>query len=72
MSVKMMTFLFISTIILIIKMMQLQPGSSKVSLKAISLGLNVRPYNRLDKEIVDFKECKEGLATQHDTKYFYY
>ena len=32
----------------------------------------MKPYDRLDKEIIDFRECKEGLATQYDTKCFYY
>ena len=32
----------------------------------------MRPYNRLDKEVVDFREYKEGLVTKHDTKCSYY
>jgi len=44
----------------------------KSNIKMLSLRLNIRPYNRLDKEVVDFRECKEGLITQHDTKCFYY
>jgi len=32
----------------------------------------MKPYNRLDKEVRDFKEYKEGLITPHSTKYFYY
>jgi len=31
----------------------------------------MKPYNRLDKEVVDFKECKEGLTTPHDIEYSY-
>jgi len=38
----------------------------------LSLRLNIRPYNRLDKEIIDFKEYKEGLTMPHNTKRFYY
>jgi len=38
----------------------------------LSLRLNIRLYNRLDKEVIDFRECKEGPTTQHNTKYFYY
>jgi len=68
----MMTFLFISAIILITKTIQLQPSSSKILFKPISLRLNARPYNRLDKEITDFKECKGGLTTPYNTKCFYY
>ena len=71
MSVKVTTFLFISTIVLIIKAMQLQPNSSKVSLKPIGLGLNIRPYNRLNKEVADFKKYKGGLITLYNTKCFY-
>jgi len=37
----------------------------------ISLGLNIRPYNKLDKEVADFKEYKEELTTPHNTKCFY-
>ena len=71
-SVKTMTFLFISAIILIIKTMQLQLSNSKIPLKAVSLRLNIRPYNKLNKEVIDFKECKKGLITPHNTKCFYY
>jgi len=39
--------------------------------KFLSSRLNIRPYNRLDKEVVDFKECKEGLVMPHNIKYFY-
>jgi len=31
----------------------------------------MRPYNRLDKEVVDFKECKEELTTPYNTECFY-
>ena len=44
----------------------------KSNIKTLSLGLNIRPYNRLDKEVVDFKECKEGLITPYNIKCFYY
>jgi len=43
----------------------------KGDIKIFSLRLNIRPYNRLDKEVVDFKECKEGLTEPHNTKYFH-
>jgi len=71
MSVKVMTFLFTSMIVLVIKIMQLRLSSSKIPLKPISLGLNIRPYNKLDKEVTDFKECKEGLTMPYNTKCFY-
>ena len=44
----------------------------KGDIKTLRLRLNIRPYNRLNKEVIDFRECKEGLVTQHDTKCFYY
>jgi len=43
----------------------------QLTLKFLSGGLNARPYNRLDKEIIDFKEYKEGLTMPHNIKYFY-
>ena len=70
-SVKAITFLFVGTIILIIKMMQLRPSSSKIPLKPISLKLNIRPYNKSDKEVIDFKECKGRLTMPYNTKCFY-
>jgi len=72
MSIKMTTFLFISAIVFIIKIIQLQLSSSKIPFKPIGLKLNARPYNRLDKEVIDFKEYKGGLTMLHNTKYFYY
>jgi len=39
--------------------------------KFLSSRLNIRPYNRLDKEVIDFKECKEGLAMLYNTKCFH-
>ena len=47
-------------------------SGNKIPFKIISLRLNIRPYNRLDKGVIDFRECKEGLVTQYNTKYFYY
>jgi len=70
-SIKVTMFLFTSTVVLVMKMMQLQSGSNKVFLKALSLRLNMRPYSKLDKEVADFRECKDGLTTPHDTRYSY-
>jgi len=70
-SIKVMTFLFTSTIVLVIKTIQLQLGSDKVFLKALNLRLNMRPYNKLDKEVVDFRECKGKLTMPHNTRCFY-
>jgi len=36
------------------------------------LGLNTRPYNRLDKEVINSKEYRKGLIMPHNTKYFHY
>jgi len=71
MSIKVITFLFIGMVVFVIKTMQLQSGSDKVFFKALSLKLNTRPYNKLDKEVADFRECKYGLTTPHNTRYFY-
>jgi len=35
----------------------------KSNIKTLSLRLNMRLYNRLDKEVVDFRECKGGPET---------
>jgi len=35
----------------------------KSNIKTLSLRLNTRPYDRLDKEVTDFRECKEGPET---------
>ena len=43
----------------------------KGDVKMFSLRLNVRPYNRLDKEIADFKECKGRLVKLYNIKCFY-
>ena len=42
------------------------------TLKLLSGRLNIRPYNRLDKEVIDFREYKERLITLYDTKCFHY
>jgi len=52
--------------------MKLKISHSKIPFKPIGLGLNIRPYSKLDKEAIDFREYKEELITQHDTKCFYY
>jgi len=44
----------------------------KGDVKMFSLGLNIRPYNKLDKEVADFKEYKEGLIMPYNTECFYY
>jgi len=46
-------------------------SSDKIFFKVLSFRLNIRPYNKLDKEVIDFRECKDGLATLYNTRYFY-
>jgi len=43
----------------------------QLTLKLLSGRLNTRPYNRLDKEVADFKECKEELTTLYNIEYSY-
>jgi len=43
--------------------MKLITGSRELTLKLFSSRLNIKPYDRLDKEVTDFKECKEGPTT---------
>jgi len=43
----------------------------KDNVKTFSLRLNTRPYNKLDKKAVDFKEYKGGLIELYNTKCFY-
>jgi len=52
-------------------MMKIIKRRHKGNIKMFSLKLNIRPYNRLDKEVIDFKEYKEGLTEPHNTKCFY-
>jgi len=51
--------------------MKLITGSRELTLKLLSSRLNIRPYNKSDKEVADFRKCKGGPTTQHDTKYPY-
>ena len=61
-----------SLILSFIRITKLFQNNSKLIIKFYSSKLNIRPYNKLDKEVIDFREYKEGLATQHNTKCFYY
>jgi len=55
-----------------IKIINLSKSDRQLIIKPLSNRLNIRPYNRLDKEVIDFKEYKEELITLHDIKCFYY
>jgi len=60
-----------NTLLISIKTIDLSKGNRQFAIKFLSGRLNTRPYNRLDKEVIDFKECKEGLTMPYDTKCFY-
>jgi len=45
------------------KIMKIIKRRRKGDIKILSLRLNIRPYNRLNEEVIDFRECKERLAT---------
>ena len=45
------------------KIIKIVKRRCKGNIKTRSLRLDIRPYNRLDKEIIDFREYKEGLET---------
>jgi len=53
------------------KMIKIIKHRRKGNVKTFSLGLNVRPYNRLDKEVADFREYKGELIKLYNTKYSY-
>jgi len=71
MSVKVMTFLFIGAIIFITETPQFETSTRELSLKLISLKLNIRPYNRLSVGTEDFKDDKDELGVPHITKSSY-
>ena len=47
-------------------------SNQKLIIKHFSSKLNIRPYDRLDKEIADFKEHKDKPAVLYNTKFLYY
>jgi len=55
----------------IIKMLSLSKNNQQLIFKFFSSRLNIKSYNRLDKEVIGFKEYKEGLTMLYNTKYFY-
>jgi len=52
--------------------LKLIAGSRQLTLKFCSNKLNVKPYNRLNKKVADFKRPKGGPAAPHITKYFHH
>ena len=59
-------------ILLIIQNLELITGSRQLTLKFYSNKLNIKPYNRLDKKVTDFKKPKDGPAMLCTTKCFHY
>ena len=47
-------------------------SSQKLVIQFLSNRLNTRPYNRLDKEVTDFKKPKSGPVVLHTTKCFHH
>jgi len=45
------------------KTIDLSKGNRQLAIKLLSSRLNIRPYGKLDKKAIDFKECKEGPVT---------
>jgi len=62
---------FIKIFFLRIKTIKIVKRRRKGDVKTLSLRLNIKPYNRLDKEVIDFKEYKEELIMPHNIEYFY-
>ena len=60
------------TVLLILQRLQFTTSSQELVIQFLSNKLNIRLYNRLDKEITDFTEYKEEPAVPHTTKCFYY
>ena len=78
-NIKKLRFLIIKTtklkkgmILLILQRLQFIIGSKELVIQFLSNKLNTRPYNRLDKEVVDFIECKEEPVVPHTTKCFHH
>ena len=53
--------------------LSLKEREGKISFQALSLRLNVRPYNKLSKEVEDFRDlCGEYIYIQYQTLNKYY
>ena len=55
-----------------VEIINLGKGNRQLAIKLFSSRLNIKPYNKLDKGVVDFREYKEGLITPYNTKCFHY
>jgi len=47
-------------------------SSQKLTVEFLSNKLNIKPYNKLDKKVIDFKETKDRLVILCTIKCFYY
>ena len=54
------------------KMIQVIISQRELVFQLLSNRLNTRPYNRLNKEVTDFKEYKSGLIMLHTTQCFHH
>ena len=55
-----------SLILSLIGIIKLFQGGSKLTIKFLSSRLNIRPYNKLSKEVDDFKDYGDKyIYTQH-------
>jgi len=59
-------------VLLIPQRLQFAISSQELVIQFLSSRLNIKPYNRLDKEVTVFTKCKEGPAVLHTTKCFHH
>jgi len=60
------------TVLLILQRLQFIISSQELVIQFLNSKLNIRLYNRLDKEIIDFIKCKKEPAVPHTTKCFHH
>ena len=78
-SIKELRFLIIKTVefkkgtvLLILQRLQFITSSQELVIQFLSNKLNTRPYNKLNKEVTDFTECKEEPVVLYTTKCFHH
>ena len=59
-------------VLLILQRLQFVISSQELVIQFFSNKLNMKLYNRLDKEVTDFKEHKGGPAVPYNTKCFHH
>jgi len=57
-----------NTLFINIKIINLSKGNRQLAIKFFSSRLNIKPYNKLDKEVINSKKYKEELITLHNTE----